>query len=153
LAKVREWVLDEAAAVTWDSLAGIAAINLAVIEAPAVGSRTGSMHDRSGLWWQVVDALISFGIQVVEVSPSGRQKYITGSGKAGLGKAVVLAHAIERYDANLQAHNCPPIGKCDDIADAIGLADMGARRLGCPVVPDALMPVENLAAMDGVLWP
>lgn len=150
IAHVRNWVLAEVEQVV---VSAMSEVSLAVIEAPAVGSRLGSMHDRSGLWWQVVDALTDNGITVVEVSPAGRQKYITGTGKSGLGKDVVLVHAIHRYEDNAVAHNCAPIGKCDDIADAIGLADMGARRLGCPVVPDALMPVENLSAMDGVLWP
>jgi hypothetical protein len=126
-------------------------IDLAVIEGPAMGSTNGSMHDRSGLWWGIVHGLQRLGIETVEVSPAARCKYITGHGRKD--KTVVLAHAIERYQDNLTEHTeGQRIGKCDDIADAIGLADMGARRLGCPVVPDDLMPLENLAAMDGVLW-
>lgn len=123
-------------------------LDMAVIEAPAVGSTLGSMHDRSGLWWLVVDLLTQYGVAVVEVSPAGRCKYITGHGRQD--KKVVLAHAIERYADNLHAA-CGLRIKNDDIADAIGLADMGARRLGMPVVAD--MPADNLAAMDGVLWP
>lgn len=122
--------------------------DLAVIEGPAMGSTFGSPHDRSGLWWQVVDMLLDAGIPVTEVSPAGRAKYITGNGRAK--KDGVLAHAIGRWQPNVTANRAGRIGNCDDIADAIGLADMGARHLGHPVVEN--MPPENLAAMDGVLW-
>lgn len=124
-------------------------IDMAVIEGPAMGSTMGSPHDRSGLWWHVVDMLAALNIPIQEVAPAARAKYLTGSGRAD--KDVVLAHAIERYQPSLDAAGFgQKIGRCDDIADAIGLADMGARRLGKPV--PCVMPEKNLEAMDGVLW-
>lgn len=142
LAKVVTWFYDEIED-CYDE------ITLGVIEGPAMGSTNGSMHDRSGLWWAIISWLHEVGVTLVEVAPGARAKYITGSGRAD--KATVLAHAIERYQPNLDANSAGLIGKCDDIADAIGLADMGSRRLGFPVVAD--MPSANLEAMDGVLWP
>lgn len=117
---------------------------LAAIEAPAFsrGAQPGQ-HIRAGLWWAVVCRLRSFGILVVEVSPSARAKYATGKGNAG--KDAVLAAVIRRYD-----------GVClvggNDEADALILAAMGARHLGHPIERDPL-PAANLAAMDSVRWP
>lgn len=119
-------------------------IDLAVIESPSFGSRHGSAHDRSGLWWLIVDYLHRNKIPVAMVSPAARAKYITGNGRSD--KDVVLAHAIERYVV-LDGPRIPN----DDVADAVGLADMGARRVGQPVPCD--MPEANLAAMNGVAWP
>ena len=122
-------------------------LDIVVIESPSYGSSFGSAHDRSGLWWLVSDLCHRSDIPVATVSPPGRAKYITGSGKTK-DKEVVLAHAIERYvvDGGPRIVN-------DDVADAVGLADMGARWLGEPVVPDELMPAVNLEAMGGAAWP
>lgn len=119
--------------------------DLVVIEGPSFGSKFGHAHDRSGLWWLVMTALIEDGYPVAQVSPQGRAKYGTGAG--GSKKDVVLAHVKERYQG-LVDFTIPN----DDVADAILLAAMGARRLGVPVEP-ADLPASNLAAMDGVLWP
>lgn len=120
-------------------------VDLVVMESPSFGSNFGNPHERSGLWWEVYDFLWDRGINIATVSPPGRAKYITGSGKSK--KDVVLAHAVERY----VGPGTPAIPN-DDVADAVGLADMGARLLGEPVVPDHLMPEDNLAAMGGVKW-
>jgi Holliday junction resolvasome RuvABC endonuclease subunit len=117
--------------------------DLVVIEAPSFGSgvNAGSMHDRSGLWWSVVQRLIRSGAQVVEVPPTCRAKYATGKGNAA--KDAVMLAAAKRYpDAGITGN---------DIADSVILAAMGARRLGVPV--EASLPVLNLAGMDGVRWP
>lgn len=54
-------------------------VDLVVIEAPAFGAPGGSVHDRSGLWWLVVDRILDLGGPVVvEVSPTARAKYATG---------------------------------------------------------------------------
>jgi crossover junction endodeoxyribonuclease RuvC len=117
--------------------------DLVVIEAPSFGSgvNAGSMHDRSGLWWSVVQRVMLAGIPVVEVPPSCRAKYATGKGNAA--KDAVMLAAAKRYpDADITGN---------DEADAVILAAMGARRLGVPV--DDSLPALNLAGMDGVRWP
>lgn len=118
--------------------------DLVVIEAPSYGSTGGSAHDRSGLWWLVVNAFMADDVPVAMVSPQGRAKY--GSGKGNAKKDVVFAFVVELYQ---------PIFTTipnDDVADAVLLAAMGARFAEEPVEDWA--PAEaNLAAMGGVLWP
>jgi Holliday junction resolvasome RuvABC endonuclease subunit len=116
--------------------------DLVVIEGPSYASKNpGSAHDRSGLWWRVVDRLVAAEIPVVEVPPSCRAKYATGKGNAA--KTAVLLAAERRY---------PQAGiEGDDTADAVVLAAMGARHLGRPA--EASLPATHLAGMTGVRWP
>jgi crossover junction endodeoxyribonuclease RuvC len=111
---------------------------LIVIEGPSYGSRTGHQHDRSGLWWLVVDALPE---PIVEVPPTVRMRYATGKGQAQ--KDAVLAAVVRRYPHADVTGN--------DVADALVLAAMGRRWLGCPI--ETSLPNTHLAAMDGVRWP
>ena len=122
------------------------AVDLLVIESPSHGSTFGNPHERAGLWWDVYRWAFDKEIPVATVAPATRAKYLTGSGRSD--KKVVLAHAIERY---VQL-DTPRITN-DDIADAVGLADMGARWLGEPLVPDELMPAANMESMKGAKWP
>jgi crossover junction endodeoxyribonuclease RuvC len=117
------------------------AATLVVIEQPAYSRTVGSMHDRSGLWWLVVDELASWGIPVAEVGPTKRAKYAAGSGTAG--KDTVLLAASRRYP------DVPMTG--NDTADATLLAAMGARHLGHPV--EKSLPAGHLAAMKDIRWP
>lgn len=115
--------------------------DLVVIETPAYSSKTGSTHDRSGLWWLVVDYLDIQGYTIVEVTATGRMKYATGKGMVS--KDIVLAAVVRRYvDVDVTGN---------DEADALVLAAMGARHLGHPI--EASLPQTHLAAMDGVHWP
>lgn len=118
--------------------------DLVVIEGPSYGTsreQAAARHDRSGLWWLLVDNLVeTFGSRVAEVPPSVRAKYATGVGNAG--KDAVLAAAVKRYpDWDITGN---------DVADAVILAAMGARHLGHPI--DSL-PQVHLAAMTKVRWP
>jgi crossover junction endodeoxyribonuclease RuvC len=114
--------------------------SLVVVEQPAYSQTGGSHHDRSGLWWLVVELAIDWGFDVVEVTPGGVKKYATGSGNAS--KDTVLAAVVKRYlDVDVTDNN---------VADALTLAAMGARYLGFPL--EASLPQINLAAMDAVRW-
>lgn len=116
------------------------AADLVVIEQPAFSRSTGSMHDRSGLWWLVVTKLRSLDLPVVEVTPPARAKYATGKGNAG--KDAVLAAVVRRYvDVDVTGN---------DEADALVLAAMGARHLGHPIDD---LPKTHLAALEAVRWP
>lgn len=115
-------------------------IDLAVIEGPDTSRATGKVHDRSGLWWRVLDDLMSGYVPVAEVTPSALKKYATGNGAAG--KTAVTAAVTRRYPEVL----C----KTDDECDALVLAAMGARSLGQPIDD---MPQTHLVAMAKVAWP
>lgn len=116
--------------------------DLVVIEQPAFSRTTGHHHDRSGLWWLMVDALWYWQeepLSIVEVTPGSLKKYATGNGSAG--KDEVLLAVARRY---------PDIPvKDNNQADALVLAAMGARSLGRPI--DQL-PKLNLTAMGAVKW-
>lgn len=114
--------------------------SLAVVENPSYGSRFGSPHDRSGLWWRVVRELIHFGVPVATVSPQGRAKYITGDGRS---KKDAVYAAAQQVWPDVQISN-------DNEGDALGLASMGSRYLGQPLED---LPEKNLEAMDGAAWP
>lgn len=109
-----------------------------VIEQPAYSQTGGSQHDRSGLWWLVLDHLSGYH-QVVEVVPGTLKKYATGNGNAG--KDNMLAAAIRRYPQAAAVDN--------NVADAVHLAAMGARFLGRPLEADT---VKILEAMEVPRW-
>lgn len=113
---------------------------LVVIEAPAFDSRTGHQHDRSGLWWLIVDELIgpSWAL-VAEVTTGGVKKYATGAGNAK--KAAVVSAVAHRY--GLQVAD-------DNQADAFVLRAMGSDWLGQPL---ASVPKTHRDALDKVAWP
>lgn len=112
---------------------------LVVVEQPAYNQTSGQQHDRSGLWWLVVDALVGRGICVVEVVPQSLKRYATS--KAGASKDEVLATVARRYpEVDLSSN---------DEADALVLARMGGTHLGW-------LPVEfayQRTAMEVVDWP
>jgi crossover junction endodeoxyribonuclease RuvC len=120
-----------------DSCAGAC---LVVIEGPAFASMSGHMHDRSGLWWLVVDLLRAEQTPVVEVPPAALKKYATGKGNANKG-AVIDATARRFPDIDT--------GADDNRCDALWLAHMGIDQLtGRSVVPQAQR--DGLAK---VAWP
>lgn len=119
----------------------LAGPDLVVIEAPSHGSKGGQAHERAGLWWTVVMDLRRSWVPVVEVSPSVRPIYAAGKGTAG--KYEVLAAVSRRY-SEFEFSD-------DNEADALVLAMMGMRYLGCPL--DDPMPQTHLRAMDKVMWP
>ena len=113
---------------------------LIVIEQPAY-SKTNYQHERSGLWWMIVDRLLDAGHLICEVSPSARAKYATGRGRAS--KDEVIAAVVRRYpDHDVRDNNT---------ADALILRAMGCRYLGDPL-EDGL-PIAHKAALENVLWP
>jgi crossover junction endodeoxyribonuclease RuvC len=69
--------------------------DLVVIEAPSFGSQYGHPHDRSGLWWMVMDSLMTSRYDVAQVPPTVRAKYGTGKGNAP--KDQVLTDVVRRY--------------------------------------------------------
>lgn len=117
--------------------------DLVVIENPSYGSRFGKPHDRAGLWWKIVDALVHDGYPIARVAPQTRAIYATGNGSSK--KDVVVAFVRELY-TDILGRRIPN----DDIADAIVLADLGALREGYPLVE---YDEQHTRAEGAVLWP
>lgn len=120
--------------------------DLAVIEGPAYGTagKSGSMHDRSGLWWLIVFALTQAGVKVMEVPPTSRIKYATGVGGGPKGsKDQVLTAVVRRYPQFDISGN--------DQADALLLAAIGRRLLDDPI--ELSLPKANLEALDKLSIP
>lgn len=118
-------------------------VDLVVIEQPAFSRTTGHHHDRSGLWWMVVDAIWGWREEITpmaEVPPTTLKKYATGKGNAAK-DAVLLAVARRYPHVDIRDNN---------MADALVLAAMGARHLEHPVDD---VPQLNQTAMAAVRWP
>lgn len=114
--------------------------DLVVIEGPSFGNRDAHAHDRSGLWWLLVEELTCRDIPVAVASPSDRMRYATGKGMAK--KDVVLAETVRRYPAWDVNGN--------DVADALVLCALGCDQLGQPI---ADVPVTHRKALAKVAWP
>ncbi|MCG0066266.1 hypothetical protein L0F81_23740 [Streptomyces tricolor] len=120
-------------------LTEVGTVDLACVEGPSHHSVGGSVWDRGGLWWLIIDGLCARSIPVAVIPPMSRAKYATGKG--GSRKAAVLAAAQHRYGAILPT---------DDEADALILRAMGLDWLGVPL---AEVPEGHRAALAGCQWP
>lgn len=116
---------------------------LVCIEGPSLHSQHGSAHDRSGLFWLVVDRLIHNDIPVAVIPPANRMKYTVGKGGGpSASKDACLAATIKRFPGRDITGN--------DEADAVILHAMGSDHLGWPVV---IMPDHNRTALTACEWP
>jgi hypothetical protein len=125
--------------ITDEVLTAVGTVDLAVIEGPSHHSIGGSVWDRGGLWWLIVDALSARDISIAVMPPMSRAKYATGNG--GSRKEAVLEAAQRRYGAVLDN---------DNEADALVLRAAGLDWLGQPL---AEVPDGHRAALAGVQWP
>lgn len=123
---------------TADIVIAACTADIVCIEGPSYGQTTGSHHDRSGLWWLVVDALQGEDLELIEIAPAQVKKYATGKGNAG--KDAVLASVIRRYDA-------APV-ESNDEADAFVLAAIAARLDGHAI--EESLPQAHLDALKAV---
>lgn len=120
-------------------LLAIGVVDLAVVEGPSHHSVGGSVWDRAGLWWRIVDRLCAEDIPVAVMPPMSRAKYATGNG--GSRKDAVMEAAQRRYGAVLDN---------DNEADALVLRAAGLDWLGQPL---AEVPAGHRAALAGCQWP
>jgi crossover junction endodeoxyribonuclease RuvC len=114
------------------------------VEGPAYASVGGHPHDRSGLWWLVVEDLLKGGYTVVEIPPNNVKMYATGKGNSA--KEKVMLAAANRYRDLVEVTG-------NDVADALVIAAMTAREMGYPVEPSLKMPDTHLRALTTVAWP
>lgn len=117
----------------------VGVVHLVVIEGPSHHSVGGSVWDRAGLWWRIVDRLCAEGIPVAVMPPMSRAKYATGNG--GSRKEAVMEAAQRRYGAVLDN---------DNEADALVLRAAGLDWLGQPLTE---VPAGHRAALAGCQWP
>ncbi len=120
-------------------LIAVGVVDLAVVEGPSHHSVGGSVWDRAGLWWRIVDRLCAEDIPVAVMPPMSRAKYATGNG--GSRKEAVMEAAQRRYGAVLDN---------DNEADALVLRAAGLDWLGQPL---AEVPAGHRAALAGCQWP
>lgn len=120
-------------------ITAVGLVDLAVIEGPSHHSVGGSVWDRGGLWWQVVDRLCAAHIPLAVMPPMSRAKYATGNGASR--KAAVMEAAQRRYGAVLDN---------DNEADALILRAAGLDWLGVPLTE---VPAGHRAALAGCEWP
>lgn len=132
-------IADEAVRAAW-SLDWAERVDLVVIEGLAVYGRNAHAGDLAGLWWHIISALTERDFRVEVVAPATRAKYAAGSGRAS--KSDVLAAVRSSHPlADVPGH---------DIADAVALAALGARRLGLPVEARECAWSEGVVA--GLRW-
>lgn len=114
-------------------------VDLVVIEQPAYSKAQGQMHDRSGLWWFIVDELIEQGIPTIEVTPSSLKKFASGAGNCSKGDMRMALYQRAGIDE-----------KDDNKVDAWWLRAFGAALSGHPIVT---LPKRNLEALTGYELP
>ena len=141
LCKITGWVIDYISEFVGDEQGSVEI----AIEGPAYAQTNGSHHDRSGLWWILVDELHKvYGEgHVIDIPPTSLKKYATGKGNAN--KDEVLLSVARRYST------APTIftGQSNDEADAFVLAAIAARMNNTPI--DEGLPVVQVDTLKKMM--
>ncbi|MCV7100062.1 hypothetical protein [Mycobacterium palustre] len=110
---------------------------------PAYAHANAYTHDCAGLWWGLYSGLRARKIPIAVITPGTRSKWATGSGRADKRAVLAAVRATWAPWAKLITN--------DDVADALVLAEIGARHLGGQLhFPARRRHVEALA---GISWP
>ncbi|GAA4626694.1 hypothetical protein GCM10023196_035980 [Actinoallomurus vinaceus] len=113
---------------------------LVVVEGPSYGSKGAGTWDRAGLWWLVVDRILSQpNWPLAVVPPAVLKKYATGRGNAD--KTAMAVAVQKRWGVELGD---------DNKVDAWWLGAMGREHLGLPFVD---LPKAQREALAKVAWP
>lgn len=114
---------------------------LIVIESPTFTSG-GSGFDRAYVWWKVATHFLQNGHHVIEISNTTGKVYTVGRASSPkVEKGEILAQVMKTY---------PGADVIDDnVADAVGMAAMGARLAGQPI--EHSLPQTKLRALDAVM--
>lgn len=119
----------------WD----IPRVDLVVVEGPSHGHTSGKHHDRSGLWWLVVDDIRRLHLPTVEVTPAQLKTFATGKGnatKADLRMSLYQRAGIDERD--------------DNLVDAYWLSELGRHLHGTPLHD---LPKTHTRALDKITLP
>lgn len=114
--------------------------DMVVIEGPALFAKFGMVHERAGLWWRLVVALMDAGIKVAVVPPKSLKTYITGKGNAQ--KKDVIEAVNQHFGDDFEPRN-------DNEADAMVLCAMGYDHAGYALVD---VGEKQRKALKGVEW-
>lgn len=114
--------------------------DLIVIEAPAFSKNTGSMWDRAGLWWSIVDTLLLDQHNIAVAPPTVVKKFAANKGNAG--KDLVAVGMARLWGEECQCAN-------DNEWDALTMATMAGQRLRMVDVPTR---AHHAPALGGVAW-
>lgn len=141
--RVRKQVRD-----VLDLLIPVGLIDLAVIEGPIyAGNFTGSYFDRAGVWHGVFGALDARNIPIAVIPPTTGHIFTTGKGSLPKDPKAFKPLIVRSVAEMLPGVSIPD----DDVADAAGLALMGAMSLGIP------MPFRirrwHAEAVHTAIWP
>lgn len=124
-----------------DRLAGCWPDLVVMEEHPYAVRISAGEFDRSGLWHGIFGAFDAREVRVVVINNSTAKRWITGRGDAK--KPDIVAEVETWWPGWTKG--------CDDIADALGLAAIGAFHLGEP------MPFEvkdrHATGLEKVRWP
>lgn len=113
---------------------------LIVVEGPSYGSKGAGTWDRAGLWWLVVDFIISRrALPLAVIPPAVLKKFATGRGNAD--KTAMAVALQKRWGLELRD---------DNKVDAWWLGAAGREHLGVPYVE---MPKAQREALAKVDWP
>lgn len=93
----------------------------------------------AGLSWLLQSRLHALELRWALIPPSSLRAFAKISPRAP--KSEMLARARERFEVDVVD---------DNVADALWLAEVGAARLGCPVLSDS---PERLSLLRGAVWP
>lgn len=120
---------------------GIHGRYLAVIERPTFTSG-GSGFDRAYVWWRIARFLAVNGHHVIDVSNSSGKVYTVGRASGPkVEKGEILAQVMRSYPgANIID---------DNVADAVGLAAIGANLIGRPV-EEVHLPATRSRALKAI---
>jgi crossover junction endodeoxyribonuclease RuvC len=116
----------------------------------AIGNQ-GNEFDRAGLWHLIFEAFAAREIPVVVIGNAKAKAWITGAGRAS--KDDIVATIDQWYAGQLAEPlaSWPKKAKADDVADALGLATIGAYKLGDPI---PFEPKErHRTALVALPWP
>ncbi|WP_353107781.1 crossover junction endodeoxyribonuclease RuvC [Gordonia sp. (in: high G+C Gram-positive bacteria)] len=118
--------------------------DLVALEAPAYAANVGSVWDRAGLWWLVVQGLDQLRIPYVAIPPTTVKKFATDKGNAD--KTAVAAGMTRLWGDHASPQD-------DNQFDALALATMAAVHTDFRALAPVTILERHKLAASGITWP